>query len=54
MKESEFVISINVDENSQIKDESDIFVKGKMEEVLPALIEEIREQRAKMIMKVKE
>jgi electron transfer flavoprotein alpha subunit len=54
MKESEFVISINVDENSQIKDESDIFVKGKMEEVLPALIEEIREQRAKMIMKIKE
>ena len=54
MKESEFVISINVDENSQIKDESDIFVKGKMEEVLPALIEEIREQRARMVMKVKE
>jgi electron transfer flavoprotein alpha subunit len=54
MKESEFVISINVDENSQIKDESDIFVKGKMEEVLPALIEEIREQRARMVMKVTE
>jgi electron transfer flavoprotein alpha subunit len=54
MKESEFVVSINVDENSQIKDESDIFVKGKMEEVLPALIEEIREQRARMVMKVKE
>ncbi len=54
MKESEFVISINVDENSQIKDESDIFVKGKMEDVLPALIEEIREQRARMVMKVKE
>jgi electron transfer flavoprotein alpha subunit len=54
MKESEFVISINVDENSQIKDESDIFVKGRMEEVLPALIEEIREQRARMVMKVKE
>jgi electron transfer flavoprotein alpha subunit len=54
MKESEFVVSINVDENSQIKDESDIFVKGKMEEVLPALIEEIREQRARMVMKIKE
>src|SRR5215203_5986494 len=54
MKESEFVISINVDENSQIKDESYIFVKGKMEDVLPALIEEIREQRARMVMKVKE
>jgi electron transfer flavoprotein alpha subunit len=54
MKESEFVVSINVDENSQIKDESDIFVKGKMEEVLPALIEEIREQRARIVMKIKE
>ena len=54
MKESEFVISINVDENSQIKDESDIFVKGKMEDVLPALIEEIREQRARMVLKIKE
>jgi electron transfer flavoprotein alpha subunit len=54
MKESEFVISINTDEDSQIRDESDIFVKGSLEEILPVLIEEIREQRAKMIMRVKE
>jgi electron transfer flavoprotein alpha subunit len=54
MKESEFVISINTDEDSQIRDESDIFVKGSLEEILPVLIEEIREQRAKMIMRIKE
>jgi electron transfer flavoprotein alpha subunit len=54
MKDSEFVISINVDENAQIKDESDIFIKGRIEEVIPMLIEEIIEQRAKMVMKVKE
>jgi electron transfer flavoprotein alpha subunit len=54
MKDSEFVISINVDENAQIKNESDIFIRGSMEEVIPMLIEEIREQRAKMVMKVKE
>jgi electron transfer flavoprotein alpha subunit len=54
MKDSEFVISINRDEDSQIKDESDIFIKGNIEEVIPILIEEIREQRAKLVMKVKE
>jgi electron transfer flavoprotein alpha subunit len=54
MKDSEFVISINVDENAQIKDESDIFIKGRIEEVIPMLIEEIIEQQAKMVMKVKE
>jgi electron transfer flavoprotein alpha subunit len=54
MKDSEFVISINMDENAQIKDESDVFIKGSIEEVIPMLIEEIREQRAKMVMKVKE
>src|ERR671915_1286695 len=53
MKESEFVISVNTDEDSQIRDESDIFVKGSLEEILPVLIEEIREQRAKMMMRVK-
>src|SRR5918995_2472463 len=52
MKDSEFVISINMDENAQIKDESDVFIKGSIEEVIPMLIEEIREQRAKMVMKV--
>ena len=42
MKESGFVIAINPDENSPIKDECDMFVKGKMEDVVPALIEELR------------
>jgi electron transfer flavoprotein alpha subunit len=44
MKESEMVISINTDENSPIIDESDIFIKGRMEEVVPILIEQIKKQ----------
>jgi electron transfer flavoprotein alpha subunit len=54
MKDSNFIISINVDENAQIKDESDIFIKGSIEEVLPILIEEVKAQRAEMVMNVKE
>ncbi len=42
MKESEFVIAINPDEEANIKDESDIFIKGRMEDVIPILIEELR------------
>ena len=45
MKESEFVIAINPDENSPIKDECDIFIKGRMEDVIPMLIEELRKQK---------
>ena len=30
MKESEFIVAINPDEDSPIKDESDIFIKGRM------------------------
>ncbi len=44
MKDSEMVISINTDENSPIVDESDIFIKGRMEEVIPILIDQIRKQ----------
>lgn len=44
MKESEMVISINTDENSPIIDESDIFIRGRMEEVVPILIEQIKKQ----------
>jgi len=44
MKESEMVISINTDKNSPIIDESDIFIKGRMEEVVPILIEQIKKQ----------
>jgi electron transfer flavoprotein alpha subunit len=54
MKDSNFIISINVDENAQIKDESDIFIKGSIEEVLPILIEEVRAQREEVVMNVKE
>ena len=45
MKESEFVVAINPDENSPIKDECDIFIRGKMEDVIPLLLEELRKQR---------
>ena len=51
MKESEFVIAINPDENSQIKDECDLFIKGRMEDVIPILIEELRKQ--KLVMEVR-
>jgi electron transfer flavoprotein alpha subunit len=44
MKDSQMVISINTDENSPIIDESDIFIKGRMEEVVPILIEQIKKQ----------
>lgn len=54
MKDSNFIVSINLDENAPIKDESDIFIKGSIEEVLPTLIEEVRAQRAEMVMNVKE
>lgn len=44
MKDSEIVISINTDENSPIVDESDIFIKGRMEQVIPILIDQIKKQ----------
>lgn len=44
MKDSEMVISINTDENTPIVDESDIFIKGRMEEVIPILIDQIKKQ----------
>jgi electron transfer flavoprotein alpha subunit len=45
MKESEFIVAINPDENSPIKDECDIFIRGRMEDVIPLLLEELRKQR---------
>ena len=48
MKEAEFVISINPDAEAPIIDESDIFIKGKIEEVLPLLIKEIKKYKEKM------
>lgn len=44
MEDSQFVISINTDENAPIKDASDILLKGRMEDVIPLLIEEIKKQ----------
>jgi electron transfer flavoprotein alpha subunit len=44
MKDSEIVISINIDENSPIIDESDIFIKGRLEEVIPMLTEQLKKQ----------
>ena len=44
MKDSGFVVAINPDENAPIKDECDIFIKGRMEDVIPKLIEEIKKQ----------
>jgi electron transfer flavoprotein alpha subunit len=48
MKESGFVIAINADQDSPIRDECDIFIKGKMEDVLPWLIEELKKQKQVM------
>jgi electron transfer flavoprotein alpha subunit len=45
MKESGFVVAINPDENSPIKDECDAFIRGRMEDVIPLLLEELRKQR---------
>jgi electron transfer flavoprotein alpha subunit len=45
MKESGFVVAINPDESSPIKDECDIFIRGRMEDVVAPLIEELRKQR---------
>ncbi len=45
MKESGFTVAINPDENSPIKDECDIFIRGRMEDVIPLLLEELRKQR---------
>lgn len=44
MKESDFVIAINPDENSPIKDVSDIIITERMEDVLPVLIEEVEKR----------
>ena len=44
MKDSGFIVAINPDEDAPIKDECDIFIKGRMEDVIPMLIEEIKKQ----------
>ncbi|HKU49483.1 MAG TPA: electron transfer flavoprotein subunit alpha/FixB family protein [Nitrososphaera sp.] len=42
MKESGFVVAINPDSESPMKDECDIFIRGRMEDVIPVLIEELK------------
>ena len=42
MEDAQFVISINTDENAPIKDASDILLVGRMEEVIPLLMEELK------------
>lgn len=44
MKDSGFVVAINPDEDAPIKNECDIFIKGRMEDVIPLLLEEIKKQ----------
>lgn len=44
MQDSRFIVAINPDENSPIKDECDVFIKGRMEDVIPKLVEEIKQQ----------
>ncbi|MEP0826556.1 MAG: electron transfer flavoprotein subunit alpha/FixB family protein [Nitrososphaera sp.] len=45
MRESGFVVAINPDEESPIKDECDIFIKGRIEEVIPLLLEELEKKK---------
>ena len=42
MKESGFIVAINPDEEAPIKDECDVFIRGRMEDVIPALLEELK------------
>ena len=42
MKESGFVVVINPDSDAAFRDECDIFIKGRLEEVLPTLTEHIK------------
>ncbi len=46
MRDSGFVIAINPDEEAPIKNECDIFIKGRVEEVVPLLLAEVKRQKA--------
>ena len=48
MEDSEFVVAVNPDENSPIKDQCDIFLKGRMEDVIPLLLEELKQSTVKV------
>ncbi len=49
MKEAEYVIAINSDENAPIRDEADLFIHGRLEDVLPRLIERIRSLKLELV-----
>jgi len=51
MEDSQFVISVNADENAPIKDVSDIFLKGRLEDIIPLLSEELKKQQITMEVK---
>ncbi len=42
MKDSDFVVAINPDPEAPIKYESDVYIQGRLEDVLPVLIESVR------------
>ncbi len=48
MKDSDFIIAINPDENSPIKDVCDIFIKGRMEDVIPVIIDELSKRSGQL------
>ena len=45
MKNSGFIIAVNPDENAPIRDECDVFIKGRIEDVLPIMIEELEREK---------
>jgi electron transfer flavoprotein alpha subunit len=45
MKNSGFVIAVNPDENAPIRNECDVFIKGRIEDVLPIMIEELEKEK---------
>ena len=45
MKNSGFIIAVNPDENAPIKNECDVFIKGRIEDVLPIMIEELEREK---------
>ena len=49
MKESQFIVAINPDDESQIRSDSDIFIKGRIEEVIPILLEELRRRKKTVV-----
>ena len=48
MKDSDFIIAINPDENSPIKDLCDVFIKGRMEDVIPVIIDELSKRSGQL------